>query len=335
MRRPIDSGSMPSPALINALRHERHASDTDFARDPLLFTDVSPSSSGLSPPTPTLRTSSTVFTVSPEYGAIPAFSSSLPTDNKPLFPQYDQAGRNTVNTMPSRPHAPLRVGTGINTMIQYWDTQVRHSITWKPFEYWLWPIPPSKARVMDSHDLPIEPLSIVRIVTRFSAYDDILALALVNGVIEPSVSPRILSAADAAIDHRLQVIQIFDIRGTIWLACVAKVAAVAGSKRQPGLIPLAAVVADRVGAQTLSSTPPKVDAPLHSSTRTYTAIFTTIGQSGTHKRGRVTCLIRPRRLSYCEIPKEGISGNPSWKHVSIASDLVKKFANHPTSVVSV
>ena len=296
--RPIDATGPMSPGFRSALLRDRvsRLSRLDELEPLELGSARLPP---LSSATPILRRDTFELTASP----------GAPLER--LSGLTSPAARVLPSNLSQVPPSPVRRGHGPNTTLEYWDAHLGMSVTWLPFKHWLWRVPDSVMRVVDHNSMPIEVGSYVKLVARFRPHDEILAMALVSKALAPSAGSNILDKT-VQLGERVVVLQIFNIQSQAWLACLPLMPRLDGTPRRPGLIPLRAVVVDGDAPAYL---PRVVDVAIHSSARSYLAMFRTAGLDGQARTGRVTCIVTPTRLTYCAAPAGGFEGQPHWRHV--------------------
>lgn len=231
--------------------------------------------------------------------------------------------------------SPVRVRPR-DIIVRYYDPSSFSGaeVTWQPFADYRWPAPSilPEGTVLDWHRRLIRPESLVRLISTFSALDATLALAIVEGVVPPSPAPRTLAAATrtAGIGSILRVLQIFDIRGTVWLAVppltsgpetAASVPGADGRKqqqhqqREAAFVPLKCVinVTDEGISFPLDDISGHFIVPLHGSARSFAAVYrfaATDEASGrtVTKTASVRGVISVQGLSYFEVPDSAAPG---------------------------
>lgn len=198
-------------------------------------------------------------------------------------------------------------GRGMDTTIDYFDEYRQRNVDWKPFSHWLWRVPHAMERAFDSQKDHVQSGSVVRLISLFSTINETLAHALLDHVTGPSRGPPPLR--DVAIHERLRVLQIFDIRNVIWLACVSL-----DRPGPPGFVPLQATA---LQANRSASPPKKVATELHSGARTFEATLYFKSLDAAQRKSLVMGIVTTARISWKEAIKGGTAGAASrWFHVS-------------------
>lgn len=212
--------SAPLPAISSPSAASVTYETRRVLRDPLLFGSASPAV-GVEhgPPVPEQQLQPT--------GSAGTSAEPISLDNSPvdrtapaplLHPDPLMAGLKVPRSPSPSQFLPVRAGEGIATTIRYWDSDHLRYVDWQPFRRWLWKIPESVNQVVDWHNRAIRVDSKVTCVATFSALDEALVAATVAEVIPTSQAPPMLFHVKPG--DRLQVLQIFNIRSTAWLACM-------------------------------------------------------------------------------------------------------------------
>lgn len=201
------------------------------------------------------------------------------------------------------PLAPVALVT-----IRYYDETLAQFLEWRPFHGWLWSTPTTIDEVKDYNEEIVKAQCIGTVVSQFIGLDPTQRQAILDHVSDPSKSPALLR--QVAVGDKLRVLRIFAVRGVAWLACHP----VAGGK--PGFIPLSAVILHGNPPATL---PRQLYAPIHSSTRSFTATFRFLDSRGNWRFANCAGIVQPWRISYHEVPPTAQTGAHQapvkWLHV--------------------
>ena len=166
--------------------------------------------------------------------------------------------------------------------------------------------------------------TIVKLISSFSSLDSILSQAILDNIIPPSAAPAILSKPTISVGSQLRVLQLFNIRGVAWLACLPVSEAtgfasttVPGAK--PGFVPLKAII---VSGNPPSSVPREFIVPLHSSARSFSAVYRFLDPENRVRTASVRGVISSLAISYFEVieqEQERQGGRqqykPKWYHI--------------------